>query len=528
VILAYEFIYVSKNAVLENFLSAIAVEAKRDFYIKKNNEKITLYVRGDENELESFSRLLSLELPTSIYLRGVSARAIDEWNPNEADRVEPLNAALSFTPKSLRVVNRDGDYRIAPEIGLKTPLEDMPPIDSVLAKLDNGESVAIKGKYTIAPASRCENITNAVVMPTDMAFIAAIAIAKDEDINALASIERPIVKLPSNIIFQSQYRKAPRIINVALAGDPYLYLLSSALSVRGVKAFALENYDRIEVTALKRQNVIVKDAGASAIADRFSAIEGAHYRAFAAAIAERGLQKEPNLGFFLSLTNDDRVIFNSPQEGAIELLKVDFPPSIADIFSAIRSSESGAKALNAYRERYADIFAAIEAVRFENARKNIASLWGIAGLLLGFGGDLKTAFNTLIENLAFNSAARGARIDYKLTENAIDAIAFFRSVISFKLADSPNELIVFGICESLTSFISDLLDLLDAGTSAEAGLKQTRNAERLLEKIKPNVTPKNIFLLGSLFSNKTFSELTIANVSSNRRLLFPDALPLEL
>ncbi|MDR2033997.1 MAG: hypothetical protein LBP89_05130 [Helicobacteraceae bacterium] len=526
-ILAYDFIYVSPNAVLENYLYLIASQAKQEFYIKKQNKKITLFVRGEEEALKTFSDRLAAEAPLSIFLRGVTARIAENWNIEESSAIKACFAPLGFSPRSLIAAKKSGDWTIKPEIGAAKALENMPPIDSAVESLSGGGAIEISGSYRLFALENRAYNPNAVIMPTDIGYISEIAIAKTEDINALGSIERSILRLPTNLIFQSKYPALPRLIGIALAGDLYLYLLSLKLAEKGVKAIVLEDYDHIEVVALETQNLIASGLGFSPSLDRFFTIKEPYFRAFGAAIDERDLRGEANLGFFLSVENDDRFMFNAPKTGAIELLKIDLPTSIADIFAAIeQSGESGAKLISNYREKYGDIIGAIESATFENAPKNVASLWALAGLILGFDLDIKSAFNKTLEYIAFCAMPKSPIIDYKLNNNAIDPLPFFRSAISYKLAGTPDELIAYGMCESLIYFLSDLVDIIVSKSVAGASLIKTRNADRFLAALNIE-TPENIFLLGSLFSCKALSQLALKHIAPNRKLYFPNALPLE-
>ncbi|MDR0746425.1 MAG: hypothetical protein LBE89_00850 [Helicobacteraceae bacterium] len=527
-ILAFEFVYVSQNAVLEHFLRAIAIEAKREFYIKRQNETTTLFVRGEEDELKAFSDLLAAELPLSIFLRAASVKAAVEWKPDEASEIGSCEETIGFTPKTQALAAQNGDYTIAPEIGKQIALDNMPPIDETFRRLLEGESVAIENKYTISPLTELFCGENDIIAPTDIGFVASVAVANEEDIRALGSLERPILRLPTNLIFASKHPKAPRIINVALAGDLYLYLLSIKLAESGVKAIALCGYDRPRVTALKDRNIIISGVQLSQNAARFLTIKEPHFRAFAAAIDERGLQNESSLGFFFSLHSDDRVVFNSPKTGAIELLKVDFPSSIAAIFNAIESrSQNGAKLIANYRKLCGEIAAKIEPISFENAPKNIASLWAVAGLILGFGDDLKSSFNKALEYIAFYGDLKAPSVDYKLQGALIDPIATLSSVISLKLAGAPNEALAFSLCESLARFLGDLRDLIEAGLGAETGLKEARNAKDFLASLSIE-PPKHIFLIGSLFCVKAFSQTALNHISPAKTPFFPNETPLEI
>jgi hypothetical protein len=526
-ILAYEFIYAASDAVLENFLYAIASDAKREFYIVKTGEKTTLFVKGGEEEQKAFGDLLAVELPLSIFLRSASVKIADEWEPNDASEIEPCETLIGFTPKTQALAAQSGTYAITPEIGRGIALDNMPPIDEIIGHLSAGENVAIKGKYVISPLTDHIYGENDIIMPTDISFAANVAIAQKEDVNALGSLERPILRLPSNLIFSSKYPRAPRIVNVALAGDLYLYLLSVKLAENGVKAFVLSGYDRPRITALKSQNLIISGTRLSPCAARFLAIKEPHFRVFAAAINERGLQSDSNLGFFFSVNNDDFVVFNSPQKGAIELLKVDCPLSIDGIFCEIaKRDQGGARLIANYRRQYGEIIEPIRKVSLENAPKNVASLWAALGLILGFGDTLESSREKIFEHIAFSGAIKAPSADYRLTADAIDYVALIRAAMSYKLAGVSDEMIAFGLCESLARFIGVLSDLIEVGLNAEVELRESRSADAFLASLDVE-TPKNIFLIGSLFSNKTISELALNHISPSKNPLFPNALPLE-
>ena len=68
-ILAFEFNYISKNALLENILESTCKDFGIDYKIGKVDNVINLYVEGDEQVLTSFSDFISKRLPLSIFFK---------------------------------------------------------------------------------------------------------------------------------------------------------------------------------------------------------------------------------------------------------------------------------------------------------------------------------------------------------------------------------------------------------------------------------------------------------------------------
>ncbi|MDR2904956.1 MAG: hypothetical protein LBU73_03275 [Helicobacteraceae bacterium] len=567
-VLEFEFNYVGNNDLLENFLQEISASGGCEFYIKKSADFVYLYAQGTEKELADFSDHLAQELPYSIFLRSTAAKVVEKFNRNESSKIAPCEVILPMTPKSMKEAEKTGDFRIKSEIGKEYVLGEVPTIEEAVEKLISELAPeAIGGdccnfgitteSYTInllKPA----NSGHFVIMPTDLKFLPRIAVASEEEAAAISAIERPVVEMKLNAIFRAKYLDSfPLMAHIALPGDLYLYLLCLELAKRDVEAIAVSNYHehitkhknaRAIVMPLKTQNVLVSagDFLPQKI-DKFLTIKEPHFRIFAAAIEDQNKKQDRSLGFYFSDSNDDYVMFNSPETGAKELLKVWLPDNIDDLLAAIESDETGAKLLENYKAKFPENFANFLAIKEDAAklnirvlnngafRQNIAALWAIAAVFTGLSNSIfdsahtADSFHKILHNAAFSAAPKGQRIDYKLKsgENAIDGVRFLRSVISFKLAGADNEILSLGIVESLAHFISDLVSIVCNKETTDFTLIETRNFGEFIKSLDFRSRADAVFFTGRLFACAKLSEIALEKVGASRKCYFPSALALE-
>ncbi|MDR3347752.1 MAG: hypothetical protein LBN32_03975 [Helicobacteraceae bacterium] len=512
--LLFEFVYVSQNAMLENFLVAIAQEAGIAHSIKKNGGVIELYVTADEAELGAFADKLASALPISIYMRKFDVKACDEIDITNGDEIEECKIYLPFTPSSLQKAENEINPYIDNEIGFNEANDHSITADyddqhivftdfkeafeTIAALIDEGKSVMINNRYSLSKLIDQTYKGDLTVMACDIGAIGKIAVAKNEDVNALASIERPIVTLPTNMIFAAKYPSLKRLIAVALPCDKTLYLLSRALMKRGIDLVAIEGLCRVEVTALDSRNLIVKDYASLRLPPRIARIAEPHYRQFASAMIENGVEQAQNCGIYLSKIHDDRIMFNSPKDGVVDLLSIDVAKDMETIIGKIAAiDENSGRLIDNYKNNSSDIYRAAKDINLIGATNSIYTLWSIAASIAGFDID------RMLEYITYSAVPNGPRVDYRVEDNQLNPYKFLRSVISFHLASVDSELLSYGIAESLIYFLVDVTDTL---------------------KNKP----EHVILCGSLFANKRLSSLAIKHLKPNQSVLFNNELPIEL
>ncbi|MDR0407589.1 MAG: hypothetical protein LBH45_01530 [Campylobacteraceae bacterium] len=547
-ILVYEFEYVSNNSVLENFLQNFASEKKIEYYITKKRCKISLHARGDEEILISFSDELSKSLPFSIFLKSTLVKVSDEWNEDKADVAQECEIYLPFTKKAINAAKDEYNPFVKNEIG-KNP-DIYPPLiftyngesieyesnfkDAFLKAADviaSGEKLNLKtlsGTFCISKIKKDTPYKDdTTVMLSDLSFADKIAVIKNEEIAVLASLEKPTVKVHTNLIFSSEYTNFPRFIKLKLASDLFLYFLSLALFEKGVKFVVLddeydtpnaslyfkqqiENIARFEVCPLKNgQNIIIKGTSFTTpkLLKSIKVLKNRHHMQFAATMQELALFEETNCGVYLSLNNDDMIMLYNDKEGVLDFVQIDFENSLEQILENIeKTDDNGKKLIEKYRQTFPQFYKNAKNISLES--KNISTLWGAAAYLLGFGDSLYHAQKELLKNIEIFGGQKGVRVDYKLLDKnniktSLNAGKFLQSVISFKLAGTDDMILSFGIAESLVYFLSDFAD-----------------------KMKDEFEVKNILLMGSLFGSKTISNLCVKHLGANLR--FNKELPIEL
>ncbi|MDR2790041.1 MAG: hypothetical protein LBB59_03585 [Campylobacteraceae bacterium] len=546
-ILIYDFNCLADNGVLENFLEDIAKNTKH--CITKESGKISLCVEGGEDELKSFSDTLSKTLPFSLFLKSVNAHTCMQWESLKTIKIPKCEITLPFTQKALLRAKAEFNPFVKNEIGanpdISPPLvfqdkngrkeyfENFKEAFFKAAKVAaNGGYLNIKTKNGFISVSKLQDkkYENFSVMLMDLGTASKIAVLKNAEISALASLEKPLVKTHSNLIFASNYPNFPRFFNVGLANDLFLYLLSAVLFEMGVEFTALEakrsapdaslyfeeeteQNERLQICALDNgQNIIVKGVSFASpkLLNAIKPLKNPHHMQFAAAMQENDLFEEASCGVYLSLKNNDMIMFYSAQTGVIDMVNIAYENSLQEMLENIADEdETGSKLVKNFAEKFPLIFAKAKDISFEEKPKNIANLWNIAAFLMGLGENLDEAREKLFENIEIFGGQKGPRIDYKLLDEksaktTLNARKFIRSVMSFCLADVDSGLLSYGIVESLVYFLSDFADGL-----------------------KGDFQIKNILLLGSLFSVKTVSNLSVKHIV-NYRVDFNRELPIEL
>ncbi|MDR0666259.1 MAG: hypothetical protein LBF71_02495, partial [Campylobacteraceae bacterium] len=362
-ILIYDFIYQANNGVLENFLEDIAKDIKH--YITKEGEKISLHVQADEEELKSFSDTLSQTLPFSLFLKEANARVCTQWEELKAIKIPACETALPFTQKALLKAKAEFNPFVKNEVGINPDI--CPPLifkdkdcrydgdfkEAFLkaAKVvESGGYLNIKSKngYISLSKLRDKKYENFSVMPTDLSAASKIVVLKNTEISALASLEKPLIKVYSNMVFAAKYPNFSRFFNIGLANDLFLYLLGNILFEMGVEFVVIEEKhsapdaalyfegeinqnERLQICALDNgQNIILKGGSFASqkLLNSIKTLKNPHHMQFAASMQELDLFEEANCGIYLSLKNDDMIMFYGAQTGVLDMINIAYENSL--------------------------------------------------------------------------------------------------------------------------------------------------------------------------------------------------------
>lgn len=561
-ILSFEFQYISQNRVLENFLKTICEEFDIVYKIDKKATIVTLYVDGDEQKLGDFADFLSNRLPLSIFFKSSSVNIVETIE--SYIQVAECELTLPYTPKALLSAQDKQSCKymnpfIKNEVG-NSPFADSQSLFLLDAKAnplfsanESEQFIALYEKISellksnkkvliespsghfiysqVAHPQSASMLGKFTIIPTDLSVVEKMVVIRDNEIKALASLEKPAIKLKVNSLFASKNILQTNRVKLKLADDLLLQLICQKLFEHGIEFLYRQNiqdtaYDyavsvdgsfynipQIEICVLENGEILIVNGdgySASSVKENLKKFDDVAFAQFTSIIQEHDIFKEEVNCFYLSKTHDDKIMYISEDSGMMELVHFPIIRSFEEIFSTIKSSSTGEKLLENYEKQFPQIYKiALQTQIPQNAPDNIYTMWGICSVILGLSEDIAKGAEIMIELAEDYGGQKGPRIDYPMvTPEALisnfNFIKMVRSSMSFKLANTDDTTLSFGFLESLAYFLSDCSDYY-----------------------RENLQSKRMLLCGSMFGIRRLSELTCRNIKAGNKLAFNRELPID-
>jgi hypothetical protein len=542
-ILSFEFNYISQNGLLENLLEAICKEFDISYKIGKSKNIITLKVEADEEALTNFSNFISERLPLSIFFKSTAVNVVDDMSVDEFS-IEPFALNLPFTPKVLAQSNPFMNNEVGIETfhakgillngtSFKKDYDEL--FNQATQIIKNGNSLHVNsasGSYKLAKIDETfKEEDEFLVIPTDLSVIERMVVIKENEIKAIASLEKPSLHLRVNSLYRAKEILPTNKVKMKLADELILLKICEKLYAEGIeflyrvncKSDGFENkleidgefvsIPQIEVCVLENGEIlIVSGDGYSAplLKDNLKKFEKPAHAQFASIMQEHNLFDDKVSCFYLSKSHNDKIMHISENTGLLELIKFPIIRNFEDILEEIKCSHQGAKLIDSYKNSFPEIYENALHVKIpNNTPDNMYSIWGIASVLLGFADNIKDGANRLINNAEEYVGQKGPRIDYLLLDkdsikSDFNMLKLIRSAMSFKLAGTDDITLSFGIMESLAYFVSDTSD-----------------------SCRENLSSQKTLLAGSIFSSKRFTELVCKNIVVNTQVCFNKELPID-
>jgi len=544
-ILSFEFNYVSKNALLENILESICRDFEIFHKIGKVDNVVSLYVEGDEIKLTNFSNFIGTRLPLSIFFKSIAVNVIEEM-PKDLDAIPECKLCVPFTPKTLATCKEDNlNPLINNEVGIKTfdakgvmlnkvtttSFEAL--YNNIAEALVNNKEVYINsasGSYVIG---KIENLKEKdfVVIPTDLSVVEKMVVIRENEIKALASLEKPTIKLRVNTLFTAKEILPSQRVKLKLADELLLLNICEKLYKDGIDfiyrvekktstcKYSIEidgsftKLSQIEVCVLENGEIlIVSGDGYSApeLRENLKKFDTNAHAQFATIMQEHNLFDEKVSCFYVSKTHDDMIMHLSDKTGMIDLVKFPIVHNIKEIFKVMEKSSTSAKLLTKYKEQFPEIYKNATNCQIpSNAPNNMYTIWGIAGVILGFADNIIDASEKVIANAEDFVGKKGPRVDYLLVDKEaiksdFDIMKLIRSTMSFKLAKTDDVTLSFGMVEAFAYFLSDTSD-----------------------SCKENLSSEKTLLCGSMFGVRKFAEITSKNINVNSQICLNRELPID-
>lgn len=543
-ILEFSFNYLSSSLIYEkiilNTLELFSLESK----IVKEGDNLFLYVKSDDSdELESFANRLSLELPHSIFLYNTDVKVVDEMPQESSVLPQSEKFPMAFCPKCLNEVmdeSNENYYNVFHECEVcgydthgekKSYKDDFVNIAKSISDGLVAEVNTFYSKYFVGKLGKNCGGSDFDIISYDLATIAHYTNTTNSEMAALGAIEKPFVKLKTNIKFKMDFEDiADELIRFKLSDDFVLHLLLGELNKLGINLifitkeklsfdvkFDLVEYKKelepIEVVVGDNHIAIVRGEKGLPYQNLASSDDLIpHIGAFFSVIKEHFLFDKTVAGVNISKEYHNNILVYSKKFGTINYLSFWFKfDSIKDVFdSIISSNEGGEKLVENFKNKFPEHFEAISTITFNEKEFNVYKLWGIVSIVLGYSKEtnLFKAAKVLEESASSFLGTKGPRIDYKLkrvdSKVYLDPLMTIRTAISFKLAGVDRLTLSYGVIESFVEFISSQLD-----------------------DIKEEMKSDAVVITGSLLQNRhLFSKLS-KEVSINHNLYFNKELPVD-
>jgi len=556
-ILAFEFTYLSQNGALENLLNEMCTDFTMTHVITRDALVVTLFVEDTEKRLGEFADTLSQSLPLSLFFKSTSVYVADAM-PHAGETKAMSALPLLFTPKVLDAIETpNSPSYLLPfkEFTMKRDVlvmsknnemifegKDASSLDTLYDKIVDamveGSNVLLPtrhGEYVFGGVQNSATLSQGAAMDvvaTDLSVVERMVVIKENEIKALASLERPSIRLKVNALFAAKNILPTQRVTLRLADEWLIYHLCKRLFARGVHFLlkapigtvhcdyrvgyegVLEPMEPLEVTVIDNgEMLIVKGSSYASLALKQSLkkFDVPAFGAFASIMQEHQLFTSNASCFYLSRTHDDKFMSYSQENGMLVLTSVSLPESFEGLFESIaQSNKSGERLMQNYKEAFPEIYARAQSMVIPaNTPKSIYSLWKIAAIVLGLSDDFERAAECLIENAEDFGGQKGPRIDYYLQkEEALvsdfNYIKLIRSGISFKLAGTDDTTLSFGHMQSLAYFLSDTSDYY-----------------------KENLGVEKVALAGSLFKYRRLTEMVYKNLKPNHTLCLNRELPID-
>ncbi len=543
-ILEFSFKYLSSSLIYEKIILRTLGLFSLDSTLVKNGDELLLYLKSeDSDELEAFAQMLSSELPHSIFLYATDARVVEEMPQENFVLPKTSKLQMPFCPKCLSEVmdeTNENYYNIFHNCevcgynaeGEKKSYKE--EISNIAKAISEGLVVGIEtfyGRFFLGKISKVCSDKEFDHISYDLSTIAHYTNATNSEIAALGAIEKPFVKLKTNVKFKMYFEDiAYELIRFKLPDDFLLHLLLCELHEMGINLIFITK-ERIAndlvfelVKGTKEQEPIEIVVGDNHLAilggqkglpyenleDKKGLIP--HIGAFFSVIKEHELEDKTVAGVNISKEYHNNILIYSKKFGTIEYLSFEFKfDSMKDLFKEIISTnESGEKLVRNFKDSNPEHFAEISAIVFDEKEFNVFKLWGIVSIVLGYSKErnLLDAAKVIEENATLFLGTKGPRIDYKLkrvgSKVYLDPLMCIRTAMSFKLAKVDSLTLSYGVMESFVEFLSTTLD-------------------EIKEEMKSDV----VAVSGSLLQNRPLFAKLSKEVSVNHNLYFNKELPVD-
>lgn len=367
-IVAFEFNYLNKNALIGYFLDFYAKKSALLFRITSSQGLITLFACGEEDEILKFSDEYAALIPNSVFLAKSSVRVAQEMSEEDFEKLACADFSSSvkfssFTPAVIKAYLEKGELR-KNEFGELSGVSVLREgkfqkvneenfgelLEFARLSLSHFQNVEIKlGGAQITLNASIDFKNSDFLLACAVGSLNKIFIADDKTQIALAAFEKPLISLKTNAIFRKNHADAPKFFDVKLASDLFIFalnrkLLEDDIHFLSARCGAEAKSAIFKVVPLKHSFLIVQnrdflDAKSKEFLDRS---EEKNLALFALSCNEKKLLGKRVLRCFLGVGEDDEIaIYDKNSKKPV--LKFAPPISLLELKERICADQTGAK-----------------------------------------------------------------------------------------------------------------------------------------------------------------------------------------
>ncbi len=564
--LAFRFRYEHDNGLFVRLLNRLHSESTMPLYLSREGAWHVLEAEGEQAELESLADTIATQIPLSLFLTEHRVEAVEEMIGSQ-EPLEDLSEVsdIPYCPACYQVIaNRMPDSLECDVCGGVIDLEDdrYRWADGLADLFVSDGSVSIETVKRHSRLTRAGETQQIVICDPDAA--SKHFVMTPGELEALASVEKPMVRLKPKLQARAEYGLEHPFYDVRFADSKMMLLACDALQRKGVPFVGLDDSasDSLRtVSALERHFIV--NAGRDLLPATFDTVSEhpAYCRAYAfcatgdaegitvqsgmqtvvegsiglvpkplqvdkgevgfepshgalgSIVMEHGLEGKALFGLHLSTTTPSSAVSFHPRAGYTPMGRFDtalLQP--CEVFAGIASmNESGARLIANYTEKFPALYEQALRVRFkDDVLPDPFGTWAAAAVILGMyeGNDAREAARRLEATALEFQGKSGPRIDYKVDNTSegyrFDPLKCIRSAMSFKLAGVDEFLISFGFIDSLADFIADEAERADA-----------------------NIGIEGVCLSGDLFENRQLLARAVRAIEKNFPLYFNKRLGMD-
>ena len=496
--------------------------------IKNTQKEILAILEGEEEKIINFSQNLSNHIPLSLQWTFKDFQIVQDLenfenlnttNTQILQFLTPFESSKISDKKSEDFCNLWGDFTSFSQSKL-TFLKDNKRVVITNAKglqnalfyladlLKNQQSIFIKTIYgkkeliLFDEKNKLDGKMEFYFMPFDLNNTQSLFKTKQEDLQALATLEKPLINLTCKSIFIDFFNKDE--IPCILPYEPILLLLSKFLEdfsgcyllplsdekIQNGMCYYIPQDSKTLTISVAKNGLILPH--------RFKNIQNFALQEFQKTIKEENLEKVNAL----YLGKEKTLFYLYFNQAFKEAISFNFECNLALFIEYLQNENQTTQSLfKNFTQENKELINTLQAQeKITQKSNNLLDLLGLCGILLGFSYHLQEAQLLLMKEAKKFMGEKGPRIDFRLKKDSdnslfLDTFQTLRSVMSFKLAGVEKDLLCFGILDSLAEFLA--------------------NFSRDMEE---NYTTKGLILSGSAILNKQFINQLIHYLPKNSEM----------